>query len=62
MDSGLTIAVPFLRCLQDGVGDVAFVRHMTVFGKCWMEGESCEPYPGQGNWFLTESFLTSRDG
>lgn len=61
-DGGLTTAVLSLRCLQDGAGDVAFVRHTTVFGEFWMEEESCGPQPGPGNWFLPESFLPSRDG
>lgn len=32
-ECGLTTAVLFLRCLQDGVGDVGFMRHVTVLGK-----------------------------
>lgn len=46
-ESGLTTAVLFLRCLQDGVGDVGFMRHVTVLGKCWMGEESCGPHPGE---------------
>lgn len=49
LGSALTAAVLFLRCLQDGVGDVGFVRHMTVSGKCWAEEESRASHPGQRN-------------
>lgn len=49
LESGLTAAVLFLRCLQDGVGEVGFMRHMTVAGKCWMEEESRALHSGQGS-------------
>lgn len=57
LESHLTTAVLFLRCLQEDVGEVGFVSHMTVLGKCWMEEESPGPQLAMGTGFCLKVSL-----
>lgn len=57
LESALTAAVLFLRCLQDGAGDVGFMRHMTVSGKCCVEEESRAFTLARGTDFCLKVFL-----
>uniref|UniRef100_A0A8C5KNJ3 Inhibitor of carbonic anhydrase n=1 Tax=Jaculus jaculus TaxID=51337 RepID=A0A8C5KNJ3_JACJA len=43
------------KCLQDGAGDVSFVRHLTVFGKSWIKSQVGNSQAGP-DWLLPLEF------